>query len=411
MGRPIGRLSAIAVQQALRRRTALCDGGGLWIISRPPNSAFWSFRFSRHGKDRWMGLGPYPALPLADARLLATEHRRMLALGYDPIDQRRQSREQAKLEIARRQTFRQCAEGYIAAHAGKWKHVKTGQQWRNSLARFAYPLIGSLPVADIDDTLIIKLLTPIWNRIPETASRVRARLEAVLSWATIHKARPPAPNPARWKGHLDQVLPAIETLAPVKHFAALPYAELPGFMTALRGKDDVAAHALEFTILTVARTGEVMGARWSEIDLAGRMWIISAERMKGRREHRVPLSSRAIALLEAQGPEAPEAFVFPGAMPQKPLSNMAFLMLLRRMGHGDLTAHGFRSSFRDWAAERTNFPGELAEMALAHAVGNKVEAAYRRGDLFDKRRRIMDAWASFCGATETANVVPLREAV
>jgi integrase len=412
MGRPTNRLTAIGAQRAIKRRGSVCDGGGLWLISKPPNGASWVFRYAIHGKDRWMGLGPYPDLPLADARTRAAEHRHSLALDIDPIEQRRSSRDQVKLEIARRQTFRQCADQYIAAHAGRWKHEKTGEQWRNSLARLVYPLIGALPVAAIDDGLVIKVLQPIWNKTPETASRVRSRIEAVLSWATVMKARPPGPNPARWKGHLDQVLPAIETLAPVKHFAALPYAELPAFMTALRGKPDTVARALEFSILTAARTGEAMGARWDEIDLAGRMWTISAERMKGKKDHRVPLSSRAVTILEGQ--IVPEnkgtGFIFPGAMPGKPLSHMAFLMLLRRMGYRHLTAHGFRSTFRDWAAEQTNFPHEVAEMALAHAVGNKVEAAYRRGDLFEKRRRIMDAWASVTLSSVTDNVVQMRGA-
>ena len=244
---------------------------------------------------------------------------------------------------------------------------------------------------------MLKAIEPIWSTKTETASRVRGRIEAVLDWATVRGYRA-GDNPARWKGHLDNLLPARSKVRRVEHHAALPYPEIAGFMTELRTQGGMAARALEFLILTAARTGEVLGAKWSEIDLEAGLWTVPADRMKAGKEHRVPLSGAALALLSTPG--QPDEFVFPGAKGGA-LSNMSLLMTMRRMGHGDLTAHGFRSTFRDWAAERTNFPAEVAEMALAHVVGDKVEAAYRRGNLFQKRRQLADAWGRFCAAPAT----------
>jgi integrase len=278
---------------------------------------------------------------------------------------------------------------------------------------YAEHTIGTLPVQAVDTALVFKVLEPIWTTKPETASRLRGRIESILDWAKVRGYRD-GENPARWRGHLDELFPKKSKIRKIKHHAALPCDELPSFLTELREREGIAARALEFTILTAARTGEIIGAAWDEIDLLDKIWTIPAERMKAGKEHRIPLSGRALAILEEMQPLRhagdDSAFVFPGGRLGRPLSNMAFLMLLRRMDRGDLTAHGFRSSFRDWAAERTKFPSEVVEMALAHAVGNKVEAAYRRGDLFDKRRKLMDAWATYCARSVRTEqkVVPLR---
>ncbi len=415
MPRPMHKLSQIQISRAMKRQCTLNDGGGLYFVSRPPNGASWMFRFSRHGKDRWMGIGQFPTVALGDARARATDARRLLIDDVDPIENRRQQRTQTKLELARRMTFAQCAAQYITSHKAAWRNSKHRAQWDATLKTYVYSLIGSLPVAAVDTSLVMKVLQPIWNAKPETASRLRGRIEAILNWATTSEFRT-GPNPARWRGHLDNLLPARSKIAKVEHHAALPFAELPVFMAKLRKQEGMAARAFEFLILTAARTGEVIGARWSEINLRNKLWIIPAERMKAGKEHRVPLSSRAVQILEAigSGPHEPDAFVFPGNKAQKPLSNMAFLMLLRRMGRDDMTAHGLRSSFRDWCAERTNFPSEVAEMALAHVISSKVEAAYRRGDLFEKRQQLMAHWSDYCASPEAADiakVVPIREAV
>jgi integrase len=272
-----------------------------------------------------------------------------------------------------------------------------------------YPIIGALSVQAIDTGLVLKVLEPIWSTKPETAGRVRGRIEAILDAAKVRGLRQ-GDNPARWRGHLDLQLPPRSKVRAVKHHPALPYARLGAFMVALRGQEGIAARALEFTILTAARTGETIGATWDE--LVGD-WTIPKERMKGRKEHRVPLCGRALAIIEEMKslPTHGDQFVFPGGKRGKPLSNMAMTQLLRRMGHADITVHGFRSCFRDWAAERTNYPNEMVEMALAHSIGDKTEAAYRRGDLFDKRRRLMVDWETYCATPEVADggrIVPLR---
>jgi integrase len=279
-----------------------------------------------------------------------------------------------------------------------------------SSGQYIDPIIGALPVQAVDTALVMKIIEPIWHDKPETASRLRGRIESVLNWATAREFRI-GDNPARWRGHLDKLLPAIGKVRKVKHHPALNYAEISAFMSELRKQDILSAFALHLLILTAARSGEVLGARWSEIDLTSKLWTIPPERMKGGREHRIPLSGAAIELLEPLRLIRQGDHVFPGRKSGRALSGMVLLEVLRRMGRTDITPHGFRSSFRDWAAERTNFPNEVVEMALAHAVGNKVEAAYRRGDMFEKRRRLMDAWAEFCGtptATEDGNVIAMR---
>jgi len=410
MARAIGKLTALKVEKA-KQAGMYADGGGLYLRvtegrtkadgTKEDGTKNWVFRFMLNGRPRWMGLGPLALFGLQEARGRALDARRLRHDGIDPIDSRRAARLRDKLEAAKAVTFKECAENYIASHRAGWRSAKHAAQWEATLGTYVYPLIGSLPVQAIDTGLVCKALEPIWKPKPETAGRVRGRIEAVLDWAKVRGYRA-GENPARWRGHLDKLLPARSKVAKVEHHAALPYGELPSFMATLRTQDGVAARALEFAILTAARTGETLGAKWSELKLAEKVWIVPADRMKAGKEHRIPLSARALAILEDMRKlrHADDGFVFPSGKTDKPLSNMAFLMLLRRMDRDDLTAHGFRSSFRDWASERTNFPSEVAEMALAHAVGDKVEAAYRRGDLFEKRRRLMTAWADFCASSK-----------
>ena len=413
MARTIGRLTALKVSKAMQPGM-YGDGGGLYLRVTPDGTKNWVFRFMLNGRPRWMGMGPLHTIGLAEARARAAECRRQRYDGIDPIEARRAERQQARLDAARTITFKECAEKYIAAHRAGWRNEKHAAQWEATLATYADPAMGRLSVQAIDTGLVLRVLEPIWTAKPETASRLRGRIEAVLDWAKVRGYRG-GENPARWRGHIDKLLPTRSKVRRVAHHAALPYSELPDFLATLCEQDGVAARALEFTILTAARTGETIGAQWSEVDIVGKVWTIPAARMKAGKEHRVPLSERALAILSemkstSNVEKIGEKFVFSGGKAGKPLSNMAFLMLLRRMKRDDLTTHGFRSSFRDWAAERTNFPSEVLEMALAHAVGDKVEAAYRRSDLFEKRRRLMDAWADFCAKpqAEEANVVSLR---
>jgi integrase len=294
-------------------------------------------------------------------------------------------------------TFNVCAERYIDAHTASWHSAKHRLQWQATLANYAGPVIGNLSVQAIETAHVMKVLESLWSKRPETASRLRGRIEAVLEWARARGYRT-GDNPARWRGHLQSLLPARLKARDVKHFAALPYGDLPGFMMELRNQNSISAAALEFAILTAARTGEVIGATWGEFDLRNMTWIVPAARMKARREHRVPLSAGAVKILEKMRPLGGE-YVFPGKRSGKPLSNMALLMVLRRLRRGDLTAHGFRSTFRDWCAEQTDYPAEVAEMALAHTVSDKVEAAYRRGDMFDKRLRLAEEWNRYCSSS------------
>jgi integrase len=405
--RVIGRLTALKVEKA-KEPGMYPDGGGLYVRVTAEGTKQWVLRYMLNRRPRWMGLGPAALFSLQEAREKARDARRLRHEGIDPIDARRAERARQRLEEAKAVTFKQCAEAYINAHRAGWRNDKHAAQWSATLSTYAYPKIGALPVQAIDTGLVLKVVEPIWTTKPETAGRLRGRLENILDFAKARGYRG-GENPARWRGHLDKLLPALSKVRQVEHHAALPYAELPPFLSDVREQEGTSARALEFAILTAARTGEVLGARWSEIDLLEKTWTIPAERMKARREHRVPLSPRALVILAEMQPardgDTANAFVFPGGKPDQPLSNMAFLMLLRRMGRADLTAHGFRSSFRDWAAERTSFPSEVAEMALAHVVSSKVEAAYRRGDLVEKRRRLMDAWANFCEQPKSAGKV------
>ena len=370
-----------------------CDGGGLYLRVTKEGAKNWVFRYMLNGRARWMGLGPVALYSLQEARKRALEARRLRHDGVDPIEARRRARRQQQLEEAKAVTFKECADSYIKAHRAGWRNAVHTNQWETTLATYAHPIIGALPVQAINIGLVVRILEPIWNLKPETASRLRGRIEAILDWAKVSGYRD-GENPARWRGHLDKLLPRKSRVRKVKHHAALPYAEMPTFMEALRKQQGIAARVLEFTILTACRTGETRGATWNEVDLPNETWTIPAERMKkGDREHRVPLSARALAILEEM--QRDTALIFPDQV-GKPLSNMRLSRLLRRINR-DVTAHGFRSTFRDWAAERTSFPNHVAEMALAHAIGNKVEAAYRRGDLFERRRELMNAWAAYCG--------------
>jgi integrase len=393
MTQMIHRLSAVKITNT-KTRGMYADGGGLYLQVSKNGSRSWIFRFKQNGRVRDMGLGSLTSVSLATAREMAAECRRTRLTGVDPIEVRRTDRREAQLAAARSMTFDQCRDAFIEAHKSAWRNAKHRAQWTNSLATYVGPMFGAMPIQRVDVALVMKVLEPIWSTKPETASRVRGRIERVLDWAKVRGFRQ-GENPARWRGHLDALLPARGKVRKVTHHAALPYDQIGAFMAALRTREAVAARALEFMILTAARTGEVLGAGWEEINLQGRVWTVPPDRMKAGREHRVPLSWDAVALLKKERGSA-EGLVFPGERRGKPLSNMAMLMVLRRMGRTDLTAHGFRSTFRDWAAECTSFPREVAEAALAHVVGDKVEAAYRRGDLFEKRRRLMDAWATYC---------------
>lgn len=401
----VGKLTDASVKAATRPGLH-SDGAGLYLSVTPKKregfSKSWVVRYTAPGgKRREMGLGSYPEISLGSARRMAAARREEARTGTDPIAVEQEARKAAERAAAQAVTFRECAEAYVSAHAAKWRNEKHVKQWRATLATYAYPVFGGSAVANIDTPLIMKALDPIWLPKNETARRLRGRVEAVLDWATVRGHRE-GPNPARWRGHLDKALPSIPKSLRVKHHAALPFDDLPAFMLELRARSGSAVEALQFAILTAARTGEVIGAQWSEIDLDARVWTVPAARMKAAREHRVPLSAQAIALLTPlraiwkTDADARERYVFSSSGGERPLSNMALLMALRKMGRSDLTTHGFRSTFRDWTAEKTDFPGEVAEAALAHVVGDRVEAAYRRGDLFEKRRRLMASWGAYC---------------
>jgi integrase len=407
MARTINRLSHRKVE-TLKEPGMHSDGGGLYLqvtqgSDGTPRKS-WLFRFAVSGRERQMGLGPLADVPLAEARDLALAAREMCRAGKDPITEREVSRAKASLVAAKSMSFDECATAYIAAHRAGWRNVKHASQWTNTVATYCSPIFGKLPVQLVDVGLVMKAIEPIWSTKPETAGRVRGRIERILDWAKVRGYRD-GENPARWRGHLDHLLPARGKVRRVKHHAALPYSELPAFVAALRGRDAVAARALEFAILTAARTSEVLGATWSEIDLDARLWTIPVERMKAGREHRVPLGNRAVEIIRNMMTTKQNDYIFYGDR-RATLSNMSLLMLLRRMGRNDITTHGFRSSFRDWTAEQTNCPSAAAEIALAHSVGNAVEAAYRRKDMLYKRRLLMARWENYCAKPVVHCTVP-----
>jgi integrase len=423
-----GKLTALKV--AREKRSGLYgDGGGLYLQITARGSKSWIFRFwiaerdpmtgdvvrdtttkKVRGRSREMGLGSCNTVSLAEARDRAAECRKLREQEIDPVEAREMARRQAALERAKSLKFKEAAATYMAAHRVAWRNDKHAAQWTSTLQTYAYPLIGDVSLQAINTGLVMKVIEPIWATKPETANRVRGRIETVLDWATVRGYRQ-SENPARWRGHLDKLLPSRSKVRKTQHHSALPYAELSVFLASLRGQEGIAARALEFTILTAGRTSEVIGARRSEFNMPKKLWTVPAERMKAGKEHRVPLPDRVLELIATEI-LGDDDFVFPGGRFAQPLSNMAMLKLLGRMGRDDLTVHGFRSTFRDWASERTNFPSEVIEMALAHTIESKTEAAYRRGDLFEKRRRLMHQWATFCTTApvqeQKGNVTPLR---
>jgi integrase len=397
-------LTAVKVRN-LKKPGRYGDGGGLYLLVKP-NGRSWVFRWRDRitGKLRDKGLGPAWDVDLAEARERGAECRRQLRDGIDPIEHKRQLITDAKLERARRLTFGECCDKYIEAHRAGWRNAKHADQWTNTLETYAATL-KPLPVAEIDTALVVKTLEPIWSIKTETATRLRQRIECVLDWATVREFRK-GDNPARWRGHLEQLLPKPTKLKTVKPRAALPYAEVGEFMVKLRKRQGIAARAVELQILTACRPGEVAGAKWGEVDLDAATWSIPAERMKAGREHRVPLSSDAVALLKAL-PRSSD-YVFPGVR-GKPITTDGMLKSLRVVRKG-IDSHGFRSTFRDWAADCTAYRNDIAEAALAHVLKDKSEAAYKRTDLFAKRARLMNDWAKYCAAPMPSEMVtPIRK--
>ena len=412
MARAIHKLAAITVE-SISKPGRHSDGGGLYLTISADGRRRWVFLYRWHGKLREAGLGPAPmkadkkkdiprkdGVPLKTAREKAAEGRALLQIGVDPIA------EWNKPEPEEVPRFGKTADDFLAAHEGGWRNDKHKAQWAMTLTRYCEP-IRKMPVDAIDTEAVLSVLKPLWTRAPETASRLRGRIEAVLDAA---KARGfidrNQANPARWKGHLDKLLPKRTTLSR-GHHAAMPYAEVPAFIASLRQRSATAARALEFCILTASRSGETLQAGWDEFDMDGKVWTVPPERTKAGREHRVPLSDRALAIVREMKVGQPGDYVFPGLRPGRPLSGMAFEMLLRRVG-STYTAHGFRSSFRDWAGNETHFPRELAEHALAHVVGDKAEQAYRRSDALVRRRELMDAWERHCEGAAGENVVAFK---
>jgi integrase len=387
-------LTALAVSKLKEPgRYAVGDGAYLQITGDTGRSWLFRYRDRRTGRAKQMGLGPADLVTLAEAREKARACRKLLLDGVDPMENRAAVRERAKLEAARSITFKQAAERYIADNEAKWRNAEHRRHWRAAFEQFAFPRFGNMAVGAIDTATVLEAVQPIWTMKTSTASRLRNRIELVLDWATAQGMRE-GMNPARWRGHLDKVLPKPSDVNAVEHHAALPYSEIPEFMAKLRAVDHPNARALEFLILTAARLGEVAAAEWSEIK--GDVWEIPAARMKSKRDHRVPLSNAAQACL-ARGSRA-ERYIFEnrkgGPLYAKTITRETLPAL-----KAGITTHGFRSTFRTWAADKTSCPREIAEAALAHAIGNKVEAAYQRGDLFDKRRALMDDWANYCART------------
>jgi integrase len=407
MPRTLNRLTAMKVAKA-KKPGLLSDGGGLYLRIAPGGSKQFIFRYAVNGRLRDMGIGPVHTVSLAMAREKALEARRLRLEGIDPIAHKKARIAALQAADAKTMTFKQCAEGFIRDNEKEWKNVAHRQQWTSTLARYVYPVIGDMPVTTIDTPLVLKVIKPVWGERTATAARVRGRIEAILGWATVHHYRS-GDNPARWQGLLEHALPAQSKVAKTEHHVALPYAEVAGFMAKLQQHTSPAAKCLEFIVLTAARLAEATGTMWSEIDFKARTWTVPASRMKGGREHRVPLSDAAMAVIDAMAAIRMNDYVFPGLRDGQPVGTRTLQNLVKRIG-GEITVHGFRSCFRDWAAERTSFPREVAEMALAHAIPSAVEAACRRGDLFEKRRRLMAAWADFCTkpAAATGKVVAIR---
>lgn len=399
-----GKLNARRVE-TLTEPGRYSDGGNLYLFITPNGGKRWTFLYRLGGKRREMGLGsagPH-GVGLKEARDKAAEARRLVAAGIDPLEARA-AEEKAGRAVP---TFGGFADDYIKSHAPKFRNAKHVAQWEMTLGDAYCRAIRAKPVNEIDTEAVLTVLKPIWTKVPETASRLRGRIENVLDAARALGYRDGS-NPAAWRGHLKSLLPARQKLTR-GHHAALAYDDMPEFMATLRERDGLAARALELAILTACRSGEVLGARWEEFDLEKAIWTVPGVRMKGGLAHRVPLSARALEIIESIPKVDGNPHVFPGLKPGKPLSGMSMEMTLRRMGRDDITVHGMRSAFRDWAAEKTSFPHHTAEHALAHRISDKAESAYRRGDELDRRRKLMEAWAQWCEPRASANVVPIQK--
>jgi integrase len=384
---------------------------GLLLQISESGAKSWVLRYELNGRERMMGLGSAADFTLKEARERARAARQLLADGHDPLDAKREARAAAKAAAANALTFRVAAQRYFDQHEAKWKSASHRDQFLASLRAYAFPQFGDMDVAAIALADVLRAIEPIWITKAVTADRVRNRVEAVLDWCVVRGHRPPGTNPARWKGHLDQVLPATRKVAPIEHHAAMNYRAVPAFLAELRECDhSVAGQALEFTILTAGRAGEVLGARRGEIDLDEATWTIPGPRMKSRREHRVPLSGRAVDLLRELPREDRNDHVFVGSQAGRSMSKMSMRRVMQRLQHPE-SVHGFRAAFRSWAAAETNFPREVCERALAHVVGSQTERAYERGDSFAKRRKLMEAWSRFVSspARSVADIVPIRQ--
>lgn len=397
MARSLQKLTDVLVKSTKLKAGRHSDGGGLYLNVSPTGSKSWVFMWVVAGKRREMGVGPYPAVSLSKARSKAGEAREAVADGRDPIA------EKAKEEEP---TFSECVEQFLTSMEGQWRNEKHRAQWRMTLTEYCKP-IRAKKVSEITVDHVLKVLKPIWSTKSETASRLRGRIERVLGYAKAKGWRD-GENPAAWKENLGNILPARQKLTR-GHHAAMKYDEVPAFAAKLRTHDAMAARALEFLILTASRSGEVLEATWDEIDLQAKVWTVPKERMKAGREHRVPLTDAAVAILDAVGAAGKEGYVFPGQKKDRPLSNMSMAMLMRRMKFTAYTVHGFRSAFRDWAGDRTSFPRELAEAALAHVVGDETERAYRRSDAIAKRRKLMEAWEKYLAQSQAGTVVPFAK--
>lgn len=416
MPKKAAELGALQVSR-LTKPGAHAVGGvaGLKLKINDAGARSWVLRVMVSGKRRDMGLGGFPDVTLAQARERARAARDKIHAGEDPIQARQAARSATAAASAKARTFEQCVDAYLKAKSGEWKNAKHRAQWSSTLDLYAMPTIGKMLVQDIDLSHVLTVLEAIWTTKTETASRLRGRIETVLDWATVRGYRK-GENPARWRGHLDQLLGRPRKLKAVIHHPALPVDQAGPFLRDLRGVEGMSARALEFAVLTATRSGEVRGARWEEIDLAAKLWTIPPERMKAKKEHRVPLSKQALQLLEGLERIEGSEMVFPGRKPLHPLSDMSLTACMRRMDYKDskgrvCVPHGCRSTFRDWVAEKTAFPGDLAEMALAHTLDSAVEAAYRRGDMLAKRLKMMQSWADYCDTIPKAgNVVPIKAA-
>lgn len=409
MAREINRLDALKVK-GLGEPGYYCDGDGLYLQVSKSGSKSWIMRYTLAGKPCEMGLGSLNAFTLAEARARAKAQRKLLADGKDPLATKHGDLLKQRMAEASIITFDKAASDFIEANRPAWRNAKHADQWRNTIATYASPVIGKLPVSKIDTAHVLRILTPIWIEKTETAVRLRGRIEKILDWAKAQGYRT-GDNPAAWRGHLDAgLLPSPSKVADAGHHAALPWSDIGAFMLALRAMQGDGARATEIIILTATRTSEVLNAKWSEFDLDGKVWTIPKERMKSFKEHRVPLSDAVMSILaKAKSETTGGEYVFKGRKKDTALSNMACLQTLRRMERGDLTVHGFRSTFRDWVSENTSYPRDVAEMALAHAIEDKSEAAYRRGDLIEKRRALMSDWAVHCGTVlVSADVVQIR---